>query len=126
MLQALARALLIIFCYPVLPKNLDVADASSFRERLDMKRKENITWLFVWYCVTCLFLWLFGQDIDYILVTTAFVFLGIFCIEPKASLLFFSPVIILEPTLAMSIIAGVAGYIVFFWILVQISYDTYS
>lgn len=122
MLQALAKALLIIFGYPLLPKNLDVGDASSFRERLDMKRKENIIWLIVWYCVTSLFLWLFGKDIDYILVTTAFVFLGIFCIEPKAVLLFFLATLILEPMLALKIIGIVAGYLVFFWFLAQLSY----
>jgi hypothetical protein len=126
MLQALAKALLIIFGYPLLPKNLVVADPTSFQERLEMKRKENIIWLIVWYCVTSLFLWLFGKDIDYILVTTAFVFLGIFCIEPKAILLFFLATLILKPMLALKIVGVVVGYLVFFWLLVQLSYEPES
>lgn len=126
MLQALARALLIIFCYPVLPKNLEAIDSSSFHERLDMKRKANVIWLFVWYCVTVLFLWLFGKNVDYILVTTAFVFFSFFFFEPKLPFLFFSPIVLLEPMLALKIVGVVVGYLVFFWLLVQLSYEPES
>jgi hypothetical protein len=126
MLQALARALLIIFCYPVLPKNLDVTDASSLAERWGAKRKANVIWLIVWYCVTVLFLWLFGENVNYILVTVAFTFLSFSFFEPKLPLLFFASFTLLEPMLALKIVGVVVGYLAFFWFLVQLSYEPES
>jgi hypothetical protein len=74
--------------------------------------------------VICLFFFLFEVKIDFVLLSVAFMYFGIFFFEPLLPFFLLFAIAWNEPMHALVIVGAVVGYVLFFWFLVQIMHES--